>query len=292
LPPPTPQPIDAGEVATPTVAAVPDAPPPSRSEQARKSAYRGRFIAVYFFLAVAVGVAIGGLAIALDSPKKHEATPAKVYQSSTTGELGAIDLAYAVQRAYQLPNGRPLTKIVAGRNTLQDGQGGLLRVRYQVVQPADAATDRDSRPIVPDDAIQFSLCGEGAQCAIPGGASEARGTLLRRAALELALRTFKRDGQVDNVTVFLRPFAPKTGWEGVALMFERDKISHDEPALLTQPLSTSLHGRVGSQITPTKLTSQQISDIRDITQPFAYYYRYTLIGGRDALLQLEPIPAA
>jgi hypothetical protein len=283
--------VDAGDPAAPTVTAVPD-PPRSRSEQARRSAYRSRFVVVYFCLAVAVGVAIGALAVALGSPTKHKATPGKVFESATTGELGAMDLAYDVQRAYQLPGGRPLTKIVASRNTLQDGQGGFFRVRFQVLQPADALKDRDSRPVVPDDPIQFSLCGEGAQCSIPGGASTARGSLLRRAGLELALRTFRRDTQVDNVTVFLRPFAAKEGWEGVALVFDRGKISHDNPALLSQPLSKTLQGAVGQKITPTQITPDLISKINELTQPFAYYYRYTLVGGRDALIQLEPVPGS
>lgn len=291
LPPPTPQPLDVADAGAPTVTVVPD-PRPTRSEQARKSAYRGRFIVVYFCLAVAVGVAIGALAVALGSPTKHKAKQAKIFESTTTGELGAMDLAYDVQRTYQLPNGRPLTKIVATRNTLQDGQGGYLRVRFQVVQPEDALKDRDSRPLAPGDPIQFSLCGEGEQCSIPGGASTARGSLLRRAALELALRTFRRDTQVDNVTVFLRPFAAKSGWEGVALVFDRNKIAHDSPALLSRPLTKTIPGKVGATILPSQITPKMTTDINELTQPFAYYYRYTLVGGRDALMQLEPIPAA
>src|SRR5262249_20471912 len=87
LPAPTPRPVEGAEtVAAPAVAA------PSRSEKARKSAFRGRFVAVYFVLAIVVGVAIGGLAVTLSSPKKKATKPTgHIFTSSTSGELGAID---------------------------------------------------------------------------------------------------------------------------------------------------------------------------------------------------------
>jgi hypothetical protein len=288
LPAPSPPPIERDEPA-----AAPMVTAQTRSEKARKSAFRGRFVAVYFVLAIVVGIAIGGLAVTLSSPtKKHTAKPAsQIFSPSTTGELGAIDLAYAVQRTYRLPNGHPLAKIVASRNTLQDGQGGFLRIRFQLIQPEDALTDRDQGVVVPNDPIQFILCGEGDQCAIPGGVTTGSGSLLKRAGLELALRTFMRDASVDNVTVYLPSFAAKQGWQGVALVFDRNKINHDRPALLSQPLSKTIPGGVGSQISPGQITPSMVSDIEELTQPFANYYRLTVAGGRDAVIQLEPIPA-
>jgi hypothetical protein len=290
LPAPTPQPLDAGDAAA---AAAKPTERTSRADHARRSAYRGRFVVVYFFLAVVVGVAIGALAVALGSPTQHEAKPAgKVFQSSSTGELGAIDLAGSIQRAYRTVEGTPFVDIVATRNTLQDGNLGLLRVRYQVIQPADAATNRDSRILVPDDAIQYSLCGSGANCTIPGTATPLRGALLRREALELAVRTFQHDPAVDNVVVFLRPFQPPDGssFEGYVLMLNRSLVERDFPTLLSRPITTTLPG-AGSKITQEGLTTSQAQRIDELTRPHLYLYRYQLIGGRDALMELQPVNA-
>jgi hypothetical protein len=288
LPAPTPQPIESDEpAAAPTVTV------PTRSENARKTAFRGRFVAVYFVLAIVVGVAIGGLAVTLSSPKKHTAKPTvNVFTSSTSGELGAIDLANNVQRNYRGLAGAPFVDIVATRNTLQDGNLGLLRVRYQVIQPGDASKDRDSHILTPDDAIQYSLCGSGTACAIPGTATKLRGALLEREALELALRTFQHDGAVDNVVVFLRPFQPPQGsqFEGYVLMLSRAQVQHDEPTLLTNPIAKTLPG-AGSKMTQEQMTSIQAQRIDELTKPHLYLYRYQLIGGRDAAIDLQPAAA-
>jgi len=277
-----------GEEAAATPTAV--VPPPTRSDRARKSAFRGRFVAVYFVLAIVVGVAIGGLAVTLSSPKKHTAKPAsQVFTSSASGELGAIELADNVQRSYRGNDGAPFADIVATRNTLQDGNLGLLRVRYQVIQPGDASSDRDSRILVPDDAIQYSLCGSGSNCQIPGTATALRGALLRREALELAVRTFQHDAAVDNVVVFLRPFQPPQGtsFEGYALMLSRNQVQRDEPSLLTDPITKTLPG-AGTKMTQNLITAEQGRKIDELTRPHLYLYRYQLIGGRDALMELQP----
>ena len=265
----------------------------TRSERGRRSAYRNRFVAVYFGLAIVLGTAVGALAVALRSPDATTAKPAKpVFRPATSGELGATDLASNVQRNYRRVGGAALVDIVATRNTLQNGNLGLLRVRYQVVQPVDSAKDRDSRLVVPTDALQYSLCGTDAQCAIPGTPSVARLALLRREGLELAIRSFQNDPKVDNVVVFVGPVPPPQGssFEGYALMFSRGSIEHDDPALLTRPLATTLPG-AGSKITANQLTQDQVVRIGELTRPYLYLYRYQLLGGRDAAMYLQPATA-
>jgi len=286
---PAPQPADGSEpveigAPTPPVGAA-----PTRSDQARRSAYRGRFVVVYFVLAVVVGIAIGGLAVVLGSPEKQTATPTPVFTPSITGENGAIELASEVQHTYRSANDTPFVNIVATRNTLQDGNLGLLRVRYQVIQPADASSDRDSRILVPDGAIQYSLCGSGANCSIPGTATELRGSLLKREALELAVRTLQNDQAVGNVVVFLRPFQPPQGssFEGYVLMLNRPQVQRNEPALLTKPIATTLPG-AGSKLTQEQMTPGQARRVDELAQSHLYLYRYQLIGGRDALMALQP----
>jgi hypothetical protein len=292
LPDPTPLPVSAPPEAAPT-------PEPEsarrlrrlrdkgRAERARRSAYRSRFVLVYFGLAIALGAAVGALIVALESPKSTHPKRAATFTPTESGEAGALQIANKVQSLYRVPNKLPFVEIIASRNSLQDGSGNLLRVRFQVVQPGDAQYLKDARQLTPQDAIQYSLCGAGPACSIPGGATQARGSLLRREGLELALRTFMRDPHIDNVVIFLRPFNAPDGWEGVALMFDRNSITRGSPNLLTRSVTETLPG-FGKSITPVQMTANEITRINELTQPYLFVYRYQVIGGRDALLQLQP----
>jgi len=177
--------------------------------------------------------------------------------------------------------------VVASRNTLQDGNLGVLRVNYQIVQPADALKENDAAIVRPQNAIQYSLCGTGTGCTIPGTATQKRFTLLKRQGLELALRTFQNDSAVDNVSVFLRPAAADAPWEGYALVFDRTALNRSEPGLLARPLHETMPG-TKKTVTPTELTAAEVKRIDTLTRSSLFRYRYEIIGGRDALLQLQP----
>jgi len=265
----------------------------SRADRARSAAYRKRFVAVYIGLALVVGIGVGALVVSLS---QSSTTPAKTaaaasqFTPSQAGELGAIQLAEDIQRKYRNSNGDELVGVVASRNTLQDGNLGLIRVRYQYIQPFDSSANRDSRVVAPTSAIQYSLCGTNAQCAIPGKASATRFTLLRRQGLELALRTFQNDSSVDNVAVFLRPVVPQQGWEGYALVFDRAQLNRAEPGLIDQALPVTLP-ETSRTIDPAQLNKEQIARIEKLTRPYLYQFRYQLLGGRDALMQLQPAKA-
>jgi hypothetical protein len=263
-----------------------------RQERARLSGYRRRFGIVYVLLALATGVAVGALIVeALRDPAPSEAVPTgkAQFNPSEPGELGAMQIADQVQRNYRLGNGDELVNVVASRNTLQDGNLGLLHVRYQIIRPGDGFKDKDSLLVQPEDAIQYSLCGAGQSCAIPGTASADRGILVRRMGLELALRTMKFDPSVDNVTVFLGPIPPPQGVDGVVLVYRRNVLESQNPGILSQPISRTLPGS-GSLIQPGQMPSAVARRVDQLTRSNLYYGVYQLIGGRDALLQLQPFP--
>jgi hypothetical protein len=263
-----------------------------RQERARLSGYRRRFGIVYVLLALATGVAVGALIVeALRDPAPSEAVPTgkAQFNPSEPGELGAMQIADQVQRNYRLGNGDELVNVVASRNTLQDGNLGLLHVRYQIIRPGDGFKDKDSLLVQPEDAIQYSLCGAGQSCAIPGTASADRGILVRRMGLELALRTMKFDPSVDNVTVFLGPIPPPQGVDGVVLVYRRNVLESQYPGILSQPISRTLPGS-GSLIQPGQMPSAVARRVDQLTRSNLYYGVYQLIGGRDALLQLQPFP--
>ncbi len=269
-----------------------ETPAADREDRARKSSYSRRFAVIYVVLALVTGVAVGALIVeALRDPAPTETAPKGVTQVSPSepGELGAMQIADQVQRNYRLPTGDELVNVVASRNTLQDGNLGFLHVRYQIIRPADGYKDKDSLLVQPDDAIQYSLCGVGQGCSIPGTASADRGILVRRMGLELALRTMKFDPSVDNVTVFLGPIPPPAGVDGVVLLFRRNVLEAQNPGLLTQPLSRTLPGSE-TLIQPGQMPSAVARRVDQLTRSNLYYGVYQLVGGRDALLQLQPFP--
>lgn len=260
----------------------------SRTDRARSAAYRSRFVIIYFALALVAVAGAGALIVTLLKSDKVPAKPAaSQFTPSRVGELGAVELAENVQRKYRRSTGEELVGVVASRNTIQDGSLGLIRVRYQYVQPFDSSADRDSKVVAPESAIQYSLCGTSASCTIPGAASPIRFAMLRREGLELAVRTFQSDGNVDNVTVFLRPVESPQGWEGYALVFDRAELNRAEPTLLSRSLRETLPGPTKT-ITPIQLKQTQVAHIEKLTRPYLYLFRYQLLGGRDALMQLQP----
>jgi hypothetical protein len=99
----------------------------------------------------------------------------------------------------------------------------------------------------------------------------------------------KFDPSVDNVTVFLGPIPPPAGVDGVVMMFRRNVLEKQNPGLFSQPLSRILPGS-GSLIQPSQMPSAVARRVDQLTRSNLYYGVYQLIGGRDALLQLQPFP--
>jgi hypothetical protein len=267
-------------------------PAANREDRARRSSYSRRFGVIYVVLALVTGVAVGAVIVeALKDPAPTEAVPTSSaqYTPSEPGELGAMQIADQVQRNYRLPDGNELVNVVASRNTLQDGNLGYLHVRFQIIRPGDGFKDKDSLLVQPEDAIQYSLCGAGQSCAIPGTASADRGILVRRMGLELALRTMKFDPSVDNVTVFLGPIPPPAGVDAVVLMYRRNVLESQNPGILSQSIGRTLPGS-GRRIEPGLMPADVARRVDQLTRSNLYYGVYQLIGGRDALLQLQPFP--
>lgn len=267
--------------------------PPPRIAASREGAHHGRFRLGYGSLLAVLALVGVGTFFAIDRAPSHKAGVAggggwAAFAPSQSGELGAIEIAQHVAPHYRAADGKQLVNVVASRNTLQDGQLGFLRVLYQVIQPEDAAKRGDSEIVRVNDAIQYSLCGTGTSCAIPGAKTAARFDLVRREGLELALYTFRYDPAVDNVSVFLRPSTAPAPFEGYVLVFRRDVLERLAPELLSRPLEQSLPG-AEQQLGPSQLTTAGIDQIGRWTSPFLYLFQYQLLGGRDALLQLDPV---
>ncbi len=78
-------------------------------------------------------------------------------------------------------------------------------IHYLAMRGAKGATDAIV-PVSSSDSLTYSLCGLGQSCAIATGKpSVARGLLVRREILELALYTFKYVGGINHVIAFMPP---------------------------------------------------------------------------------------
>ena len=63
---------------TPAATPVVVAPEQTRAERARSSAYRNRFVLVYFVLAIVLGSAIGALAVGLGTSEKKSSSASRL----------------------------------------------------------------------------------------------------------------------------------------------------------------------------------------------------------------------
>ena len=129
--------------------------------------------------------------------------------------------------------------------------------------------------------MQFSLCGLGEGCSIDGQPSQARHSLLRREALELALYTFKYVDGVDSVTVFLPP--PPGGESPATAVFLRRGDVKDE---LAKPLR-----RTFSPGAPSlgAIPAGELQTLNRITLPRLYNFEYTQAQDLSAVLVLDPV---
>jgi hypothetical protein len=106
----------------------------------------------------------------------------------------------------------------------------------------------------------YVLCGGvGRTCKVKGTPSVARGTVLRREALELALYTFEYSKPIEHVVVFFPP-GPKQRTLKFALFFHRNDLARqlERPLHLTLPGSRApLPGQInpGEKETVDKLTA-------------------------------------
>jgi hypothetical protein len=160
--------------------------------------FRARFGFVFGALAgIAVcAAALGVVLIASrgeDGPRLAENW--STWEPSTTEMVaGAADIAAHVSFRYRLDDGNQLAQV--GSSGLEY-QGGALGV---AVRPRGG----DLR-YLEGDGLLYRLEGAGANGSLPGKATEARGQLVRREALELALYSFRYLEDVTMVAVLLPP---------------------------------------------------------------------------------------
>lgn len=277
--------IDA-PLATPVDAGADEKP---RKERARLSGYRRRFAYIYLALALVAGVGIGALIVLVSRP---DAAPDPVWSAwepngSETARVRQI--ADHVAKAYRTPAGDQLVVALGGPPTVTAGGGETstspIPIRAIAVRPDTSTGQAEEDDIEIHDAsnsMQFVLCGLGDGCAIDEGApSQARHSLLRREALELALYTFKYVDGIDSVTVFLPP--PPGGESPATAVFLRRGDVRTE---LAKPLRRTM-----SPGAPPlgEIPAAELQTLNRITLPRLYQFEYTQAQDLSAVLVLDPV---
>jgi hypothetical protein len=245
---------------------------------AKSSSYSPRFQFLTGAL-VAVGIAaIVGIAVLIVAPSTRTPEPPwSPWKPTSAGVAGAAQIAGHVAPEYK-ESGQQLVKIDANDLSFQ---GIPLTVALQ--------TDRQQGgriQIHTEKGVLYQLCGLSlaSSCAIDEGKpSDERTLLLRRAALELALYSFRYLNDVRQVIVLTPPV--KGNLPTQALYFQRDDV-RDE---LSRPLTSSLVPR-----TPT-VENVKLSPDTPLVHHETHQYLFTLSGqgfNNGGMMVLKPYSAA
>jgi hypothetical protein len=239
----------------------------SRADRARRLVYRGRFGAFYLLLAVAAGAAVGSLVVLLERGSPAPAPAWSEWEPQGSAERRAAQIADRVSTPYRLPSGNPLVGVTyAGPPTIAGPDGSPLQIRALAVQNPTSTGAEDIDAIPSASNVMYVLCGLGPACSIPEGQpSDARGQLLRREALELALYSFRYIDGIHSVLVMLPPRAD--GQNATAVFLERSNLR----AALEQPLEETLTAPLVPGV--GGITAEEGRAIDRLTQSRVYAYR-------------------
>lgn len=243
-------------------------------------AHRFRFGFAYLALAAVMGAAVGTFVLLMDRP------PDKVvlwssWQPSATGAFRISEIASHVGAKYRLDNGRQLLVAIPDAPSIMDS-GNKISVSG-VARRAPIIRNQDDLAYTSlQNGLMYLLCGDASRCALTGRASQARGRLVRREALELALYTFKYVEGVESILTFM---PPATGMTSTTALFYRRA---DLAAQLARPVGDTLAAR-------PRLRARDLSPIEggivdSLTLP--YLFRTEPTQGQDGSVLLLLDPAA
>jgi len=130
--------------------------------------------------------------------------------------------------------------------------------------------------------VLYTLCGSARGCSIPGAATNLRGRLIRRQALELALDTFTYSPSADSVLVFAPPAPDKTVTFVVYLR------RADLAAELARPRSKTLP--VDPPPFPGDRDAREAKTIDRLTLPHVYGWAVARLKTGGGAILLDPLP--
>ena len=234
--------------------------------RAQASVPRHRFGLAYLALAAIMGAAVGLFVVFTMNGGRESDKEWSAWQPTKDGVQRLDEIGRYVSHQYALPSGRVLVTPFSTPPVVRLGNqlAGVRVIRIATGLPGETVSD--SQIIDASSAWAYELCGEGKNCAISeGAASAARGRLLQRESLELALYTFKFEPAIDFVIAY---FPPVPKGSPAAIVLTREALK--EP--LKHPLAQTLAPP------RTRLVPGQLSG-RDLTVINSYITRaYTFSG--------------
>jgi hypothetical protein len=266
--------LTAPEAATPAAA-------PAPALSLATSPHRPRIIFVYGLLGGVLAVAIALVVIYAG----RAITPAAKWSSwhPSGGGLGAAkQIGDEVGKSYRLPNGDQLVDVIAKAPSVAPASSQSIPIHYVAVRGTGGKGDQVA-VVSSSNSMMYQLCGLGSGCSIASGkASVARGTLVRREILELALYTFKYVGGINSVIALMPPPA------GTQPQYVIYLQKSDVAAELHQPLSKTLASKVPL---PAKIPAREVHVVDSVTEPRVYKFGFSQAQTGDAILVLTPLPA-
>ncbi len=240
--------------------------------------HRWRFFFIYGTLAAVLGLAVAGIVV-YAGRSINPAPKWSAWQPSGGGLGAAKQIADRVGGTYHLPSGQQLVDVIAKSPSVSPANQQI-PIHYIAVRGAKGVVDAVF-PVDSSNSLMYSLCGLGASCSIATGKpSVARGTLVRREILELALYTFKYVGGVKNVIAFMPP--TPGAQPTLAVYLQKSDFSQE----LKHPLTQTLNAKVPL---PTAITAKEQETIDSTTQSRVYKFSLSQAQQGDAILVLQPL---
>jgi len=264
---------------------------PHRADRARQSGYHLRFSLVYALLAAVAAGSIAALVVVVTRPDAAKAQNWSKFKPTGSAIARTRQIATQVSNEYKLKAGRKLATVVPSplqTTRFLQGDSGPVSVEVPIstlaAQP-DVSTGKheegDFKLYNASTTVAYQMCGFGStaqNCAISGTATNARGQLLRREALELALYTLKYVPGTNAVLTYLPPRADQAA-PPTSVLVARSDVKE----ILDRPLTRTLTPRsIALGEKPADFTA-----VDRLTLPHLYTYDYqTLPGDGTAILVL------
>jgi hypothetical protein len=257
--------------------------------------YHRRFTVIYFVLAAVVGAAVAVFfGVLVDNSKTSSDTSSpsgqvisgwSAWQPSNSGVPAIQEIANYVSQKYRRSAADQLVVVQGDLPYVAEqlGASGTPTVTKAPISSFAVPIMQDGRLAYAVDnrtAVEYQMCGTGPACSIPGQASDARGLLLQREALELALYTFQY--LPVDVVVTLYPPAPGE-LPKYALYFQRADFTKQ----LSEPLADTLSDE--QSLLPGAMPPADARSVKTLVQPRVFGYRYSLqLDGTAQMVLTQP----
>ena len=257
----------------------------SRSDRARRLAYRSRFAVFYVVLAVVAGAGVGALLVLVGRGSPAPAPAWSAWEPTGSAERRTAQIGDHVGDQYRLPSGKALVAVTySGAPVVTGPDGSSFQVRAIAVRPdttGGRAEADDINTVNAAGTVMYTLCGLGTSCSIAEGKpSVARGQLLRREALELALYSFHYLDGVDSTLVLLPPRAD--GKAATAVFLEKGDVRPELGRSLDETLTAPLTPGVG------EIQADEQRVIERTTRSRLYEYSYLQAQDGSPIMVLTP----